>query len=280
MVVAFGGWPDAAEAATGAVKYLAAGLGATKFAEIDPEDFYNFTEVRPTTHLNDKEDRVVAWPANEFYFVEPNEQSHGMVLFAGIEPSLKWKRFCQLMSEVAQKCGIKVIITLGALLDAVPHTRDPEVTGRATAPDLARKVEWIGVSDSAYEGPAGITTALMEVLVAQGLQYASLWGHSPHYIDTTPNAKVSQALLERLRNLVAFDIDMTDLGAQAQDFESRVSQSLVDQADIASYVQRLEQKYDAAHTPSTEIPASKDMVAELEQFLRSQRPASESPDSL
>ena len=277
MVVAFAGWPDAAEAATGAVRHLIDKLSAKKFAEIDPDEFYDFTVVRPETLVNEAGERVVIWPVNDFYHYLPEDGSPGMLLYVGTEPNLRWKVFSNILLSVAERCGVELVVSLGALLDAVPHTREPQITGRATSKELAEKVRWLGIGESGYQGPTGIHTAFLQASKTKGLSHASLWGHSPHYVRNvkSPNSRVSHALLTRLRSLVDFDVDLEELKVSGDTFQAEVTQAIADQSDVAAYVQRLEQRYDEANTPTGEMPSSEDMVEELEQFLKSQDPSSQ-----
>ena len=270
MIVAFAGWPDAAEAATRAVQYMVRELGATKFAEIDPEEFFDFTEVRPETTLNSRDERTIRWPANDFYYFAPACESRGLLLFDGTEPNLRWRGFSRLVTGMAERCGVEMVVSLGALLDAVPHTREPKVTGRANSSELTHKAEWLGIRNSGYQGPTGIHTPFMESCERNGLPYASIWGHSPHYVNTSPNPAVSHALLSKLQSLVDFDADLEELRVAGEAFESEVTRAIAGDADIAAYVERLEQRHDEAAEPAGDIPSPDDMVAELEQFLRSQ----------
>ncbi len=270
MIVAFAGWPDAAEAATRAVRYMVCKLGATKFAEIDPEEFFDFTVVRPETTLNSRAERTIRWPANDFYYFAPESESKGLLLFNGTEPNLRWRGFSGLVTGVAERCGVEMVVSLGALLDAVPHTREPKVTGRANSSELTHKAEWLGIRNSGYQGPTGIHTAFMDSCEKSGLPYASIWGHSPHYVNTSPNPAVSHTLLSKLQSLVDFDADLEELRLAGEAFESDVTKAIAEDTDIVAYVERLEQRHDEAVEPAGDIPSSDDMVAELEQFLRSQ----------
>ena len=271
MVLAFAGWPDAAEAATRAVRHLVRTLHAKKFAEIDPEEFYDFTVVRPETRVDEKGERVIHWPTNDFYYYAPEDESRGLLLYVGTEPNLKWRAFANIILAIAEQCSVQLVVSLGALLDAVPHTREPQVTGRASSPKLAQKVEWLGIASSGYQGPTGIHSSFMEACTGKGLSYASIWGHSPHYVTSSPNPKVSLALLTRLRNLVEFEGDLEDLRAAGEAFEAEVTQAIAKQADVTAYVQQLEQRYDEAYPSSSDIPSPEALVEDLEEFLRSQR---------
>ena len=271
MIVAFAGWPDAAESATRAVRYLVRKLPAKKFAEIDPEEFYDFTVVRPQTRVNRRGERTIRWPTNDFYYHSPKDGSGGLLLYVGTEPNLKWRAFSNIITHVADQAGVELVVSLGALLDAVPHTREPRVTGRASSPELTQKVAWMGIRNSGYQGPTGIHTAFMDACDKKGLVHASIWGHCPHYVNTSPNPKVSHALLTKLRSLVDFEADLEELRLAGETFETEVSKAIAKEADISPYVQRLEQRYDAANEPEGDIPSPGDMVAELEDFLKSQR---------
>ena len=186
MLVAFAGWPDAAEAATRAMRFLVRKLRAKKFAEIDPEDFYDFTHVRPHSRVNRRGERVTRWPQNDFYYYSPDDESRALLLFVGTEPNLKWRTYSDILTTIAERHEVKLIVSLGALLDAVPHTREPRVTGRASSIELTQKAEWLGIKNSGYQGPTGIHTAFADACTKLDLAQASIWGHCPHYVNTSP----------------------------------------------------------------------------------------------
>ena len=271
MIVAFAGWPDAAEAATRAIRYLVRKLPAKKFAEIDPEEFYDFTVTRPHTRIDRRGKRVIRWPRNDFYYFEGEDESCNLLLFIGTEPNLRWRAYSNIITDIARRSEVDVVISLGALLDAVPHTREPRVTGRASSATLTGKVKWLGIQNSGYQGPTGIHTAFTEACSQHGLEHASIWGHSPHYVETSPNPRVSLALLEKLRSLVDFDVDLKELDLAGEAFEEDVTKAIAKRSDVSSYVTKLERRYDASNRPEDdEMPDADDMVRELEQFLRSQ----------
>lgn len=271
MIVAFAGWPDAAESATRAARYLVRKLPAKKFAEIDPEEFYDFTSVRPQTRINRRGERVIRWPTNDFYHYAPEDESRGLIVYVGTEPNLRWKAYSNIVTTVAQERGVDLVVSLGALLDAVPHTREPRVTGRASSEKLNQKVEWLGIRNSGYQGPTGIHSAFMDACDRNGLAHANLWGHCPQYVNTSPNPAVSHALLARLRSLVDFDVDLEELRLAGDAFQTEITKAIAKDSDVSAYVRRLEQRYDAAHEPSGEMPNPDDMVKELEEFLKRQR---------
>jgi predicted ATP-grasp superfamily ATP-dependent carboligase len=279
MIVAFAGWPDAAEAATRAVRYLVRKLPARKFAEIDPEEFYDFTVVRPQTRVNRRGERTIKWPANDLYYFPHEDENRRFLLFVGTEPNLRWRKYSTILTSVAEQYGVKLIVSLGALLDAVPHTRDPRITGRASTNELNQKAAWLGIRNSGYQGPTGIHSAFMEACATLEVPNASIWGHCPHYVNTSPNPRVSLALLEKLRSLVDFEIDFKELRISGEAYVSEVNKAISGQSDVLSYVKRLEQKHDDANAPVEEIPSPESMVEELEEFLRSQRHASDSDEA-
>lgn len=271
MVVAFAGWPDAAEAATRAVRYMVRKFPAKKIAEIDPEEFFDFTVVRPQTRVNRRGRRIIRWPRNDFYYHVPEDAENGLLLYVGTEPNLRWRAFSNIVCDMAEQYGVKLVVSLGALLDAVPHTREPRVTGRASSNDLTEKVKWLGIHNSRYQGPTGIHTAFMDACERRGLVQASIWGHCPHYVNTSPNPRVSYALLTKLRSLVNFDIDLQELSLSGDAFDAEVTKAIAKQDDVSSYVTRLEHRYDRAHQAEEQMPSPDDMVRELEDFLKSQR---------
>ena len=277
MIVAFGGWPDAAEAATRAVRYLARKLPARKFAEIDPEEFYDFTVTRPHTRVNRRGRRVIRWPRNDFYRWEhPSDEGANLLLFVGTEPNLRWRAYSNIVADVAARRGVETVISLGALLDAVPHTREPRVTGRASSGALTGKAKWLGIENSGYQGPTGVHSAFADACDRLGLEHAGIWGHSPHYVQTSPNPRVSHALLAKLRDMIDFSVDLTEIRLAGEAFVEKVTKATENQAKVVSYVAKLERRYDEAHDPDDGgIPEPGEMVRELEDFLRSQRRADE-----
>ena len=271
MVVAFAGWPDAAEAATRAIRYMVRKLPTTKIVEIDPEDYYDFTVNRPQTRVNRQKERIIRWPCNEFYSYIPEEDpENGLLLYVGTEPNLKWRTFSDTVLQVADMAQVELIVSLGALLDAVPHTREVRITGRASSKELRKKAQWLGIQNSGYQGPTGIHSAFSDACSKRELPHANIWSHCPHYVQTSPNPIASYALIERLKNLVKLDLDMSELGLAGEAFQEEVSKAIAKQPDVKSYVSRLETQYDESVTASEEMPTGSDMVHEIEQFLRSQ----------
>ena len=278
MVVAFAGWPDAAEAATRAIRYMVRKLPTTKIVEIDPDDYYDFTVNRPQTRVNRQKERIIRWPCNEFYsYVPEDDPENGLLLYVGTEPNLKWRTFSDAVLQVADMAQVELIVSLGALLDAVPHTREVRITGRASSKELKKKAQWLGIQNSGYQGPTGIHSAFSDACSKRELPHANIWSHCPHYVQTSPNPIASYALLERLKNLVQVDIDMSELGLAGEAFQEEVSKAIAKQPDVKSYVSRLETQYDESVTASEEMPTGRDMVNEIEEFLRSQTGGPENP---
>ena len=271
MVAAFAGWPDAAEAATGAVRYIADQHGARKIAEIDPDEFYDFTTTRPNVSIDDEGGRVVTWPSNEFFSTAPTDESDGALLFIGTEPNLRWRAFASIMLEVARRAGVESAFMLGALNDAVPHTREPRVTGVSGDPRVRAKLHEQGIRGSGYQGPTGIHTAFLEVCDKAELPIASLWGHNPHYVTTTSNPRVSLALLSKLQGMAEMSVDLGDLHAAGDAFDTELTQAVGDRSEITAYVAKLEQRYDASVGASGDVASPSAIVEELEEFLRQQR---------
>ena len=217
----------------------------------------------------------MTWPVNDFYSYAPDDESQGILFYIGTEPNLKWRTFSRLMLNVAQEQGVDMVVSLGALLDAVPHTREPRVTGVASSPELRQKVEWLGIRNSRYQGPTGIHSAFLRACTDSGLKHASLWGHSPHYVNTRPNPRVSVALLEKLRTLVEFDVGLDELEEAGVTFEAEVTKLISKQEEMVGYIRQLEKRYDKRFAPTGEIPSPEAMVEELEEFLKSQREGSD-----
>ncbi len=276
LIAAFAGWPDAGEVASGSMRYLLRKLRAKKFAWIEPEIFYTFTEVRPQTTLVAPYQREIRWPSNEFHYWRGNDDLD-LVLFLGREPNLRWKTYVETFLELASRCGVPRIITLGGTFDSVPHTGEPRVSGTAADPTLRRALERLTVRSSTYQGPTSIHSALVDACRQRNLPSGSLWGHAPHYLQAAPNVKVCYGMLRKLSELLDLPIDLEEIRGAAHALELRVDRLLADNSELQEYVRQLEASEEARDEPPApsvgpvEIPSPEAVVQELEEFLRQEQ---------
>jgi proteasome assembly chaperone (PAC2) family protein len=264
LVAAFRGWNDGAQAASLAAGYLAKTWNADQFAEIDPENFFDFQATRPHVSLEEGLTRRIDWPETGFYHARPPGLDRDVVLLLGIEPNLRWRTFTELVVGLASELRIELMITLGALLADVPHTRPAPVTGSATDSDL---VERLGLSASRYEGPTGIVGVLHDACKDKGIPSASLWAAVPHYVSLTPSPRGALALCERLGALIGVDIDAEELEEAARSYEEQVSEAVASDEETATYVEELERRSDQLEDAG-DLPSGDALAAELTRFLR------------
>jgi proteasome assembly chaperone (PAC2) family protein len=264
LVAAFRGWNDGAQAASLAAGYLAKTWGAERFAEVDPENFFDFQATRPHVSLEEGLTRRIDWPETVFYHARPEGLDRDIVLLLGIEPNLRWRTFTDLVVGLARELEIELLITLGALLADVPHTRSAPVTGSASDKDL---VERLGLSSSRYEGPTGVVGVLHDVCGKSGIPSASLWAAVPHYVSLTPSPRGALALCERLGTVLGIEIEADELEEAARNYEEQVSEAVASDEETAAYVDELERRSDQLDE-STELPSGDALAAELTRFLR------------
>jgi proteasome assembly chaperone (PAC2) family protein len=277
MVVAFGGWIDAGEAATGAMRHLARHLPAARLASIDPEAFFVFTQTRPSVRVTADGTRAIRWPRSEFFTWQPPDGQAGLLLFRGMEPQLMWRTYAQLLLDVAERCGVKRIVSLGALLAGLPHTRPPRVTGNSTDSDWqALLAEWGILRRPTYQGPTGIATVVLEAATRRGMSYLSLMGQAPHYLQASTNPAVSRALLTYVTGLLGIECDVSRFDEAVQAFSAQCDQVVAHDASIQAYVRQLEQEYDETVDEKSRPLDDDDLnterlMQELEDFLREER---------
>jgi proteasome assembly chaperone (PAC2) family protein len=264
LVAAFRGWNDGAQAASLAAGYLAKTWGAERFAEVDPENFFDFQATRPHVSLEEGLTRRIDWPETAFYHARPEGLDRDVVLLLGIEPNLRWRTFTELVVGLARDLGIELLITLGALLADVPHTRAAPVTGSASDKDL---VERLGLSASRYEGPTGIVGVIHDACGQSGIPSASLWAAVPHYVSLTPSPRGALALCERLGSVLGIEIEADELEEAARNYEEQVSEAVASDEETAAYVDELERRSDQLED-ATELPSGDALAAELTRFLR------------
>jgi len=264
LITAFRGWNDGGQGASLATGYLAKLWDASRFAEIEPENFFDFQATRPHVSLEDGVTRRIDWPSTVFYHGRPPGQERDVVLLLGIEPNLRWQTFTNLIVDFIKELRVELVVSLGALLADVPHTRPCPVTGSASDEEL---VERLGLSASRYEGPTGIVGVLHDGCRQAELPSASLWAAVPHYVSLTPSPKAALALVERLAELIETDIDTTELAEAAANYSEQVSEAVAADPDTASYIEELEQRADTL-AEEAELPSGDALAAELTQFLR------------
>src|ERR1700684_4041573 len=238
LICAFKGWNDAADAASSAIQFVGTALGAERFATIDPEEFYDFQATRPRVKMVDGQAREIVWPAVELFEARVPRAPRDLILLSGSEPSFRWRTCSKLVVELAEVLGTQLVVTVGALLADVPHTRPVSVTGLASDPSLVSR---LGLSNSSYEGPTGIVGVLHAPCQQNGLPSASLWAAVPHYIAAAPNPKASLALVRKLEGLVGVAVDASELELASADYERQVNLAVQSDPDVQAFVERLEQ---------------------------------------
>src|SRR2546430_500426 len=297
LVAALAGWNDAADAATTAIKFLIDRWKPTKIAEIDIEDFFVFTETRPTIRYVDGIQRTIIWPSSQFLAYQAPDLSHDIILYLGAEPQLKWKTFSKTFLEVSKHFKVSELVLLGALLADIPHSIAVPITGTSSNTDLKERLHEIDIHSSRYEGPTGMIGVLQDAFRRAAIPAASLWAAAPHYLAATPNIKVTSALLTYLNTFMSFGLDLSDIQADAIRFEEQITSLVARDPEASAYVRRLEEQITGAmsseddedeedeavfnpdRTVSTgPLPSAETLIRGVEELLRKQREQQENGD--
>ena len=269
LIAGFTGWNDAAEAASRAVGTLNDSWQARRFGAFDAEEFVDFQSTRPQIRLSDGVTRRIEWPENALSATAPALDAlggRGAVLLSGPEPNFRWRSFCDAVAETARDLGAEMVVTMGALLADVPHSRPVSVSANSQDPVL---VENLKLSASRYEGPTGITGVLHRVCAEAGLPSVSFWASVPHYLPAVPSAPAALALLQNLSVLLRIDVDTSELEETANSYQEQVSVAVAQDSDLSSYVRMLEERFDSqVEGGERNLPTGDDLAQELEGFLR------------
>jgi len=277
LIAAFAGWPDAAEVASGTARYLSRKLRAQRFAEIDPEEFYVFTETRPNTIILAPGQRALEWPSNEFFSWRNPDGERDIVILQGREPNLNWREYVEIVMDLVKQLEVSQVIALGGTYDAVSHRGQVSMSGHATSPELRERLAEFGITASSYEGPSSVQTALLEACREQNVLAASLWGHAPHYVRAAPNPKVSHAMLRVLQALLDVTVDVKELEVAGEALEAKVDAAMVENPELREYVDQLDIVGEPEPEPTVEdmmadLPISRpdpaELMRELEEILR------------
>jgi predicted ATP-grasp superfamily ATP-dependent carboligase len=266
LVCAFQGWNDAGDAASSAVSFLASSLHASRFARVESEEFFDFQANRPCIRFTDAGKREIVWPGVEVFEALAPKAPRDLVLVQGIEPSMRWRAFCTQLIDLAEALGVQLVVSLGALLGDIPHTRPVALTGHASDPSLVERLEMQG---SSYEGPTGIVGVLHTACVEAGLPSASLWASVPHYVAAATNPKAALALVRSAERLVGVSVDVSKLESAAADYERQVGLAVQSDPDIQAFVERLEQAAESEQqTSPSDVPSGDVLAREFQRFLR------------
>jgi len=275
LIAAFTGWNDAGEAASAAVRFMHRRWRAETIANIDAENFYDFTQARPKVRL-ERGERVIDWPGNVISAKRLDNLDRDVILLAGTEPHLAWHSYVDAIFEVCRTFEVSGILTLGALLAEVSHARPVRLNGSASETELAQQLDVDSLTRSTYQGPTGIVGVIGQMAREAGIPSASLWANMPFYVQRTPNPKGTLALLERLNRSFDFDLTLHDLEVFAARFEAQVASDIDGNPEVAAYARRVaeqedEDGIDIELADEDELPDAEEMVDELERFLREQR---------
>lgn len=293
-LVAFGGWNDAAEAATTAIKFLIERWKPIKIAEIDSEDFFVFTETRPTVKYVDGIQRTIIWPTNQFFAYIATEFNRDVILFTGVEPQLKWKTFSSSFLEVCKRFNVSEVVFLGALLADVPHSIEVPISGTSSNSDVMERLHEMDVHSSRYEGPTGMMGVLQDSFRRLQVPAATLWAAAPHYLAATPNIKVTSALLTYVNTYLSFGLDLSDIQSDAIHFEEQITTLVERDPEASAYVRKLVEQLaqDAEEDEDDEdekggldatittgpLPSADTLIRDVEELLRQERKNGSSQD--
>jgi proteasome assembly chaperone (PAC2) family protein len=268
LVAGFSGWPNAGEVATGAVGYLKDKLQATRFAELSPEDYYDFTSQRPTAVVEGGSLKALSFPAHEFFYWKRKKREHDLILLLGSEPHLRWLHFCQALLETAKGLGVVRVITLGGLFDRLPHTREPRITGVVNRARLKEGLGRLGIELTDYRGPSSFYSTLLVACARRRMDALSIWGHVPHYISVA-NPQVCLALVDKLAGVLNLELDLSDLEGPARELGRVLDRLMAQNSQLKGHVEMLEKEY-GRERPTSPL-RSQDVLKDVEEFLKRER---------
>ena len=270
FIIAFKGWSDAAEGATSALRSIVSQYDAEMFASFEDEEFFAFARERPIVRTIGK-DRVIEWPKNDLYLIPSLfDGDTSLIVLDGTEPHFKWKTFSQEISSLLNSLNVEAVVSLGALLDSIPHTRGVQTTVTGVDQYMPKNFTQKKIEPSRYEGPTGITSIILDDFRKLGIPSMSIWAHAPHYLQTSPNPLVSQALLEELNKWLPLSFDVNKLEKKSQKYIKALDNAIAQDNELKTYIEKLESKYDSA---IIDFPPPNDetLLKDLEKFLKTQR---------
>ncbi len=265
MIAAFEGWNDAGEAASTALEHLELSWDATPLASIDPEDYYDFQVTRPHVRYADGVTRKIEWQTTRLSVATLPGTDRHVVLVNGIEPNLRWRSFCGELLGHVERLGVTKVITLGALLTDIPHTRPTTVSGISYDTDSANRMQ---VEPSTYQGATGIVGVFQNACVEAGIPAMSFWAAVPHYVSQARVPKAAVALLHRIEEVLDVEVPLGGLPEQAEEWERTVSEMAEADDEVREYVRQLEEQAEAEDTDVLPEADGDAIAADFERYLR------------
>ena len=270
LICSWEGWPDAAESATKSVEEILSQLEVIHSHILNSDYYYIYSDKRPTVTNVKNNLRHIDWLENKFSFIKRKKAKNDIIIFEGIEPDMNWKSYVKDFIDVIKFYEIKNVIMVGALLDSVPHTREPRISFTATANKTNPLLKKISYTAPTYEGPAGITSAIGEKLDKLKVSSLSIWGHTPHYLQVTHNPILSAAIMKEISNILNLKLNFEKITKRSEEFRSSLNLALEDHNEINKYVERLEESYDTEEMSKID-PEPQLILKDLENFLKDQR---------
>ena len=270
LICSWEGWPDAAESATKSVEEILSQLEVIHSHNLNSDSYYIYSDKRPTVTNVKNNLRHIDWLENKFSFIKRKKAKNDIIIFEGIEPDMNWKSYVKDFIHVIKFYEIKNVIMVGALLDSVPHTREPRISFTATANKTNPLLKKISYTAPTYEGPAGITSAIGEKLDKLKVSSLSIWGHTPHYLQVTHNPILSAAIMKEISNILNLKLNFEKITKRSEEFRSSLNLALEDHNEINKYVERLEESYDTEEMSKID-PEPQLILKDLENFLKDQR---------
>ena len=267
LICAFKGWNDAADSATTALEFLARKWSAERVAAIDPDDFFDFQVTRPHVRLTEGQTREIVWPELVLFSGHVAGSDRDALLLTGPEPNMRWRALTRIVVELAREAEVGMVVSLGALLADVPHTRPVQITGIAGDPALAER---LGSSQTRYEGPTGIVGVLQDGCRRAGLGCASLWAAVPHYVAAVPSPKAALGLVRTMERLLEIEVEADELETASSEYEERLDEAVANEPEVRSLVERLEQQLDEEDISFGDLPSGDSIAREFQRFLRDQ----------
>lgn len=275
MLCGFGGWADAASAASGALRYLLLKREGHRIAEFDPDAVYQYTVTRPVTILNEQGGRRLQWPELALHALEVPEATRDLVILLGPEPDLRWRECIGAILALASRLGVSQLVTFGAFLAQVHYAGPPTMVGVSTSPQTRARLRELGISESNYQGPTGFVTALAREASDRGIPSASLWIAAPSYLSNTSNPKLAAALLRAAEKLLGQPLWVEELETAGRDMENRIAEALQSRPDLVSFLRKLGAEPGQPVEPEPEseeqereLPSAQEVLNDLEEYLR------------
>jgi proteasome assembly chaperone (PAC2) family protein len=267
LIAGFDGWGNALKISSGMAAYLIRKFKAQRFAEINPDLFFRYDEMRPVVHIEEGVLKSLTPPAGTFYAAQTAPEGRELVILKSDEPQLRWSGFVEELFDLCRRLNIHSIITMGSMYDHVLHT-DRFVSAIASDPAMISRLREKGVNSISYQGAGAIHSSIHAEALKRNYTCISLWCHCPLYLQGTTHFGILAHLGKLLASLGGFEINTEDLEGSWEKLNTQIENLIDNNAELQAVVKELRKAKTRGSNTAIKGAVKDEKIINIQDFLQ------------